>query len=41
MDIVLPVDAFVTNFTMMVGGKTVVGKVEEKVKAEKIYNKVR
>ena len=35
----LPPDSFVTNFTMKIAEKIIVGQVEEKVKAEKIFDK--
>ena len=39
-DVMLPVDAFITNLTMKLENETVVGTVNEKKKAEKIYDKV-
>ena len=39
-DVMLPVDAFITNLTMKLENETVVGTVNEKKKAKKIYDKV-
>ena len=41
IDVLLPMDAFVTKFTMLVNGKLIVGKVDEKKKADQLYSKVR
>ena len=40
-DVLLPVDAFITNLTMKIDDQTIVGNVEEKRKAKRIYDKVR
>ena len=40
VDVLIPMDAFVMKFTMEVGGKIIEGKVEEKQKAKKIFDKV-
>ena len=40
VDFLVPVDAFVTKFTVEVGGKIIEGKVEEKEVAEKLFHTV-
>ena len=40
VDLLVPIDAFVMRFTMEVGGRVVEGRVEEKKKAKKIFDKV-
>ena len=40
IDLLIPMDAFVMKFTMEIGGKIIEGKVEEKQKAKKIFDKV-
>ena len=40
-DVMLPVEAFITGLTMRLDNETIVGRVEEKQKAKKIYTKVR
>ena len=40
IDLLIPIDAFVMKFTMEIGGKIIEGKVEEKQKAKKIFDKV-
>ena len=40
-DVMLPVEAIITNLTMRIDNRTIVGKVEEKEKAKKIYDKVQ
>jgi len=39
-NVMLPVEAFITNLTMRIDNQTIVGAVEEKRKAKKIYDKV-
>lgn len=39
-EVMLPSQAFISNLTMEIGGHTVIGNVEEKKKAEKLYRKV-
>lgn len=39
-EVMLPSQAFISNLTMVIGGQTVVGNVEEKKRAEKLYKKV-
>ena len=41
IDVLLPIEAFITNLTMRIDNETIVGNVEEKQKAKKIYDKVR
>ena len=38
-EMVLPEEAFISNFTIETGGKTYVSRVEKKEDAKKIYNK--
>ena len=40
VDVLIPMDAFVMKFTMEVGDKIFEGKVEEKQKANKIFENV-
>ena len=40
LDLLIPIDAFVMKFTMEVGGKVIEGRVEEKKRAKKIFDKV-
>ena len=39
-EVMLPSQAFISNLTMEIGGHTVVGNVQEKIKAEKLFRKV-
>jgi len=40
-EVMLPSEAFISNLTMIIGNKTIVGSVEEKQKAKKIYRKAK
>nr|CAB3257361.1 inter-alpha-trypsin inhibitor heavy chain H3 [Phallusia mammillata] len=40
-DVILPSDAFIIGITMKLHNETIVGKVEEKKKAKKIYDKAK
>jgi len=40
-EVMLPSQAFISNLTMEIGGHTVVGNVQEKIKAEKLFRKAK
>ena len=40
LELMLPADAFITNLTMALEDEFIIGKVEEKEKAKRVYEKV-
>ena len=39
--LMIPSEAFIVNLTMTTENETIVGSIEEKIKAQKIYDKVK